>query len=74
MKKKINILLLTVAFIPILFGQQNNARLWTETDRQFLLDGLKSTQLELMKEVEDLNEVQLLFKPYTSKWAISEIL
>ncbi|MBP6234687.1 MAG: DinB family protein [Saprospiraceae bacterium] len=74
MKKKINILLLTVAFIPILFGQQNNARLWTETDRQFLLDGLKSTQRELMKEVEDLNEVQLLFKPDTSKWSISEIL
>lgn len=74
MKKKINILLLSVAFIPILFGQQNNTRLWTETDRQFLLDGLKSTHLELIKEVENLNEVQLIFKPDTSKWSIAEIL
>lgn len=39
-----------------------------------MLDGLKSTQAELMKEVENLNEVQLTFKPDSSKWSIAEVL
>lgn len=74
MKKNIGILLLTIGFMPILFAQKTDTRLWTAQERQFLLDGLKSTQAELMKEVENLNAVQLAFKPDSSKWSIAEVL
>ncbi|MEZ4904565.1 MAG: hypothetical protein R2822_23870 [Spirosomataceae bacterium] len=74
MKKNVVIILLTTAFLPMLLAQNNSTRLWTEADRQFLLDGLKSTQIELMKEVENLNEVQLAFKIDSSKWSIAEVL
>lgn len=74
MKKNINVLLLTIGFLPMLFAQKGRAQLWTEQDRQFLLTGLKSTQIELMKELENLNEVQISFKPDSSKWSIAEVL
>lgn len=61
-------------FLPVLLAQKESARLWTEQERHFLLDGLKSTQAELMKEVENLNEVQLAFKPDSTKWSIAEVL
>lgn len=74
MKKNITLFLLTIVFLPFLFAQKENTRLWTEEERQFLLDGLKSTQVDLIKEVESLNEVQLAFKPDSSKWSISQVL
>lgn len=58
----------------MLLAQKSRTQLWTEQDRQFLLEGLKSTQIELMKEVENLNEVQLAFKIDSSKWSIAEVL
>jgi len=74
MKKHITIIYITIAFLPTLFAQKDSGRLWTESDRQFLLSGLKSTQVELMKTVEGLNEVQIAFKPDSNKWSIAEVL
>ena len=74
MKKYIPLFLLSIGLLPILLAQQENTRLWTEQDRQFLLEGLQSTQLELMKEVEDLNAQQIAFKPDSNRWSIAEVL
>lgn len=74
MKNNISIIYLTLGFLPMLFSQKESVRLWTEQDRQFLLEGLKSTQVELMKEVEGLNEVQIYFKPDSNNWSIAEVL
>lgn len=74
MKRNIAIIYITIGFIPLLFAQTESVRLWTEKDRQFLLDGLKSTQIELMKEVNGLNDVQINFKPDSISWSIAEVL
>ncbi len=65
---------MTLGFLPILFAQNARARLWTEQDKQFLLEGLTSTQFELMGAVEGLNEVQITFKPDSNQWSIAEVL
>mgnify|MGYP001199447310 CR=1 FL=1 len=74
MKKNIALIFFTAGFLPILFAQNGSARLWTEQDKQFLLEGLSSTQVELRKAVEGLNEVQITFKPDSNKWSIAEVL
>ncbi len=74
MKKYIHILFMTIGVLPLLFSQKEGVRLWTGKDRQFLLDGLKSTQIELMKEVENLNEVQMAFKSDSNQWPVAEVL
>ena len=74
MKKNLNVFLLTVGFLPILFAQKESTRLWVDQERQFLLEGLKTTQIELMKEIENLNAVQIAFKPDSNKWSIAEVL
>ncbi len=74
MKKSINIFLLTLGFLPILIAQNSTTRLWTEKDRQFLLEELNSTQSELINEIENLNQEQFAFKPDSSKWSIAEVV
>ncbi len=46
---------------------------WSEEERQALLDGLNRTHIELLAEAENLNEVQWLFKPDTQTWSIAEV-
>lgn len=74
MKRNIAIIYITIGIIPLLFAQTESVRLWTEKDRQFLLEGLKSTQIELMQEVNGLNDVQINFKPDSISWSIAEVL
>ena len=66
--------MLLFASLSFLDAQNVSTKFWTEEDRNELLVGLHSTQLELMKEVEGLNKTQITFKPDSSKWSIAEVL
>lgn len=53
---------------------QVKQQIWTTIDRQILLTGLKSSQSDILKEVERLNDKQIHFKPDSSQWSIAEVL
>ncbi len=53
---------------------QSSSRLWTENDRKVLLLGLDTTQKNLIREVENLTDQQLHFKPDSSQWSIAEVI
>ena len=70
------ILLLTIACSLIfLHGTaQTKKQVWSSADRTFLVEGLKSSQANLLKETKDLSEQQLHFKPDSTQWSIAEVL
>lgn len=74
MNKNLPVLILLFGCLPMLFAQKSSVRLWTEQDRVFLLNELKSTQEALLQEVDHLNAVQIAFKPDSTKWSIAEVL
>jgi hypothetical protein len=55
-----------------LIAQQANH--WTQNDRQFLLDSLKITRDDLIKETENLSEAQWNFKESPDRWSIKEVV
>ncbi len=62
-------------FLSPYFGlTQVKQQRWTATDKQNLLIGLKTTQYNIIKEVEQLNEKQIHFKPDSSQWSIAEVI
>jgi hypothetical protein len=68
------ILLVVAFFLHALVGiTQNNAGPWTLAERKILLDGLRSSQEALMKEVKDLNDQQFHFRPDSSQWSVAEV-
>jgi DinB superfamily len=60
--------------LPFAVNAQVKQTVWTSADRQYLLDGLKSTQADIISVVEPLNEKQLHFKPDSSQWSIAEVV
>lgn len=70
------ILLLTIACSLIfLYGTaQTKKQVWSSADRTFLVEGLKSSQANLLKETKDISEQQLHFKPDSTQWSIAEVL
>lgn len=55
--------------------QENTSeKLWTEENRQFLIQELSRTRNELINEVKDLNDKQWNFKEEPGRWSISEIV
>ncbi len=48
--------------------------LWTESERQLLIDGLKRTENDLINEIENLNEDQWNFHESPERWSIREIV
>ncbi|MCC6410662.1 MAG: DinB family protein [Saprospiraceae bacterium] len=71
--KNLLFLCLLPGFVFSAFAQKTQPK-WTEADRQYLLDGLKTSQSEVIKAVELLNEKQLHFKPDSSQWSVAEVL
>lgn len=51
-----------------------NIKLWTEKDRQFILEELDRTSKELIKEVEKLGMDQWTFRETPDRWNIAEIV
>lgn len=74
MNKHLITLMVLASWLPPLLAQKAVSRLWSENDRQFLLDRLHSTQNELSKEVENLSHEQFAFKPDSNKWSIAEVM
>lgn len=63
-----------ILMLPNLGLAQGNAQIWTTIDRQYLLTGLKVTESSFLKEVEDLTNEQIHFKPDSSQWSVAEVI
>ncbi|HRD82924.1 MAG TPA: DinB family protein [Saprospiraceae bacterium] len=72
MKQIIYIYLLFI--LPVLGLAQGKKQVWTQTDRQYLLAGLKTTQSNFLQEVEGLTMEQIHFKPDSSQWSVAEVM
>lgn len=55
------------------FAQTKNPA-WTEQERQTLLEGLQTSQNNLLNEVKDLTKKQISFKPDSTSWSVAEIV
>ena len=53
---------------------QPKTPVWTTMDRQNLMHNLQLSQDSLLKEVQDLNETQMHFKPDSSQWSVAQVL
>ena len=49
-------------------------RLWTEAERNFIIQELNSTSQELRNEIDALNNAQWLFREDSTRWNIAEIV
>lgn len=66
-----------VAMFLLLIGQIVSAQtraIWTENDRQFLLDNLTRTQDEVKRKTSSLSVRQWHFKPDSSSWSIAQVV
>jgi hypothetical protein len=66
-------IILTGCFCLLLSGNLLSQKLWTETDRKYLLDSLIITRDALIKETENLTEAQWNFKESPDRWSIKEV-
>jgi hypothetical protein len=55
-------------------GQAQEAKLWTEVDRKYLVDNLIRSRDELIKETQGLTKEQWSFKESPDRWSINEIV
>ncbi|GAB3927823.1 DinB family protein [Larkinella terrae] len=51
-----------------------STRLWTQTDRQYLINNLERTKAEILKETKQLSVQQWSFKQDSTKWSIGQVL
>ena len=72
--KKFILLLGTISLTFFTGIAQTEKQVWSSTDRNLLVEGLKSSQANLLKETKDLSEQQLHFKPDSTQWSIAEVL
>lgn len=64
-----------VAFLLLpFFAVAQESKLWTETDRKYLLDNLTRSRDELVKETFNLSEKQWRFKESPDRWSINEVV
>lgn len=69
-----SLFLCTVFLFPFLGVAQVKQQIWSISDRQVLLAGLKNSQSDLVKEIKHLKEKQIHFKPDSSQWSIAEVI
>lgn len=53
---------------------KNNQKIWTEEDRQFLLNELHRTRDKMIAETENLTLEQWHFKPSKESWSIAQVV
>ena len=70
--KKILTLLFAVGMTQLTFGQPG--RMWTEVDRDTLLNLLKDSKAKVIDATKDLSEKQLNFKPNDTSWSIKGVV
>lgn len=73
MKIKHALLFLLVTLIPFCVRAQD-MKLWTETDRKYLVDNLTRSRDELIKETQGLTKAQWEFKESPDRWSINQIV
>lgn len=72
MKRLIRLAIFLMA--PSVVAQSQDAKLWTETDRKYLLDNLVRSREELLNETAGLTTEQWIFKESSDRWSINEIV
>ena len=69
---------LYLGLVVLNYGQtsevQSSAPVWTETDRQYLLDNLISSKEALLAETKGLSDEQWNFKESPDAWSINQIV
>jgi len=70
---KLFLIVVTLLFSGISFGQTKDP-VWTEKERQTLLEGLQSSQNDLLSEVNGLTKKQIRFKPDSATWSVAEVV
>lgn len=65
-------LILFAAFF--LFGPYLLFSISFQQDKSYLIDSFQQTQVQLRKNIEELNEAQLEYKPSAESWSASQIL
>jgi len=55
-------------------AQTNQPQIWTEKNRQFLLENLERTRNEVTKETENLSLEQWHFKENDTSWSIAQVV
>lgn len=55
-------------------GTKNDDKLWTETDRSYLVDNLSRTKELLLAETKGLTEAQWNFKESPDRWSIKQVV
>lgn len=74
MRKSLILLLgLLTAFMGKHVYSQSTS-LWTEADRQFLVENLERTKQEIIKETQNLTPAQWSFKKDSTTWSIAQVL
>lgn len=53
---------------------QTTQKFWTENDRSFLLENLKRSRDELVKETQNLTDAQWNFKESPDRWSIRQVV
>jgi hypothetical protein len=67
------LIITAVMIMPFLASSQEN-RLWTEEERNYLIENLVRSREELIKETAGLSEKQWKFKESPDRWSISEVV
>lgn len=70
---KIYICIINLLCFCVVSSAQTNHSLWTEKERQFLLEGLRASQKDFFNVLTGLNQKQIHFKPDSSTWSIAEV-
>ncbi|MES2777937.1 MAG: DinB family protein [Bacteroidota bacterium] len=60
--------------LPFCGVTQADNQIWTLTDRQHLITGLKTSQSGILREIEQLSDKQMHFRADSSQWSIAEIV
>jgi hypothetical protein len=71
--KKIFLTLLTITLIAC-YATAQTTKLWTENDRQYLIDNLTRSYNKVIKETQNLTPQQWSFKETPDRWSINQVI
>lgn len=69
-----NLIFLSVAFLSCSISTAQEAKRWTDDDRQYLLENLTRSHDEIMLETNGLTRDQWMFKESPDRWSINEVV
>ena len=63
-----------LAFLLSASGYAQETKVWTEEDRQYLIENLVRSRDELLNEINGLSPKQWSFKESSDRWSINEVV